>query len=457
MDLLARVASDSLLMDAWIATRAADAEDGYVARDVRDWERRVLVELATLKAELEDMTWVPEQVRTFTLADHPGRIFTQSTVRDRVVERVLSSVISDIVDREFSPFSFAYRKGLGHKDALRALRETLGHGWTHVVRTDVEKAFDSIPRRRLLDELSVYVSDQRVIELVARLLARIDHLGVDGIRIPQGSSLSPVLLNIYLDQLDRAVLAAGFTPIRYADDLSIPVSSDRDGLSLLNLLADTLDGMGLRVNSDKTFVVSVDSGFTFLGERITGIGQPAEFDSHVHPRRVVMYALGTGGVLRIRGSRVRLDRDGQTVASVPIPRLRSIVASERVALSRPLLDRACAEGIEVLLTDDHGGFVGRLSRRRGGDVEARRHQYRAVDDPSTSLNWARTFVALKIFNMRVAILREGRRRGEPVTGSRRMEIADSLERSVEHAAQAISVPALMGVEGGCFTAVLQLV
>jgi CRISPR-associated protein Cas1 len=44
-----------------------------------------------------------------------------------------------------------------------------------------------------------------------------------GLGLHQGSPLSPLLCNLYLDGFDRAMLSCGYRAIRYSDDIAIPV------------------------------------------------------------------------------------------------------------------------------------------------------------------------------------------------------------------------------------------
>lgn len=446
-DLLARVANDAALMAAWQNVRESDLADGYLSREARTFERRALDELSRIRAELAEGTWEPGRVRRFPLPDCPDRIITVSTIADRVVERAIAQAIGPAIDDHLSPFSFGYRRGLGTRDALNALWEAAASGWSHVLRTDIEQAFDSIPRQAALDALAQRITDARVVDLVARLLARLDAAGLTGIGIPQGSAVSPLLLNIYLDPIDREILAAGFLPIRYADDLAIPVSGESEGLALIDRLGTAFAELALRLNANKTTVAAFDDGVEFLNQRIRPVGTPDDSDDYAHPRRISQYVLGSGALVRLRSDHVRVDRDGQTVASTHLSRVRQLVLGGRVGLTTPLLHRAAEKGIDIVLMTEHGGYVARLGRRRGGDVRVRQAQFRRAEHQDECLRLAGAFVAGKIANMRVAILRDARRRNASQIPRRDVRRAEALEHSAAFASQAISHTALLGLEG----------
>lgn len=446
--ILQRIAGDAALLAAWNTVREADAQDGALSLQTRRFDYGVLTRLAEIRDELLDGSWRPDQPATFPLpGSAPPRMLTVSSLRDRVVERAFMDVAAPLLDPLLSPFAFGYRKGLGTRDAVAALREAMLSGWSHVVRTDVDAAFDSVPRVRVLNRLGAALPDDSALWIVVRLLERLDG-GVDGVGIPQGSAVSPLLLNLYLDPLDRALLRDGLLPIRYADDLAVPVRGEAQGLQVVELIEEELAGLALRIGDDKTDVVAFDAGVRFLGQLVRPLGSPEGLGVHAHPRRIVIYANGPGGVLRLRGDRVRVDRDGQSVAGAPLSRVRQIVVGGRVGITTPLLQRASQLGVDVVLTNATGGYVGRFSRRRGGDVRIRQQQFRAADDSERSLALAAGFVAGKIRNMRVAALRELRRSGRALEdGGWPAAYAEELDRIAAHAAAAASTAVLMGLEG----------
>jgi hypothetical protein len=79
----------------------------------------------------------------------------------------------------------------------------------------------------------------------------------------QGSALSPVLANLYLDGFDRRLLAEGFQVVRYSDDVAIPVPDRPTGERVLELAADAAADLQLRLNVEDTAAVAFDEGVRF--------------------------------------------------------------------------------------------------------------------------------------------------------------------------------------------------
>jgi CRISP-associated protein Cas1 len=85
----------------------------------------------------------------------------------------------------------------------------------------------------------------------------------------QGSSLSPVLTNLYLDAFDRDLLNSGHRVLRYSDDFAIPVTTHHQGEQILELTTEALRRLDLELNEAKSRIESFDEGVDFLGKTTT--------------------------------------------------------------------------------------------------------------------------------------------------------------------------------------------
>ena len=192
------------------------------------------------------------------------------TVADRVLQTAVAMVLTPILEREFEDTSFAYRRGRGVLQATQRIERLRDEGFVWVVDADIESFFDHIPRAPLLTALHTLVRDDRLIALVNQWLSAPIAL-VDGSitprerGLPQGSPLSPLLSNLYLDTLDEAMLDADHRIVRFADDFVILCRSQSEAESALALTQDVLTSLALRLNSEKTRLVDFNRDFRFLG------------------------------------------------------------------------------------------------------------------------------------------------------------------------------------------------
>lgn len=447
--LLARVADEASLISAWSEIRERAYEKPTIDPAIVAFDRGVLGTLAALGDQVRSGRWRPRELRRVTIPESDGdvRVLHVPAVADRVGERAVLAVVDPLVDPHLSPFSFAYRSGLGVRDALRALAQGRDSGRAWCVRADIKDCFDSIPRRRVLELVARFVDDEQLLQLIRLLVTRPVEgeppRRLLGRGLSQGCALSPLLCNLYLDEFDRRLSAAGRYLVRYADDLAV-VTEDRAGAQdALDDVRAGLSEIGLAPNEDKTAVVSFAEGVPFLGA-VVGERDARAADDSAHPLEATVYVTEQGALVRSRGDRLRVTSGGTVVFTAGFARVRQLVLVGRVGMTTPLLHRALAEELDLLLLDGQGGFVGRLSRGTTGNIEVRRAQYRAADDDERCVAFARAVVAGKIANMRAMLMRTARGRAELVG-------LDQLgaRLSDRHAAtdRAASLPEIMGIEG----------
>lgn len=210
-----------------------------------------------------------------------------------MVERALLQVLDPLIDPTLSPWSCAYRRGIGTSNALRMLADARDDGLHYVLRTDVEDCFEQIPRWRVLERLSAAIDDPPTVTLVGELLAR-RLVGRNAPLLPQGrglhqgSPLSPLLCNLYLDLFDRAILHAGWIPIRFGDDIAIPTRNRREAELALDSVRAALKDLDLSPNLGKTKIVTFDQGVPFLGQILgAAIRSPGRGDGEAVGRHCV--------------------------------------------------------------------------------------------------------------------------------------------------------------------------
>ena len=153
----------------------------------------------------------------------------------------------------------------------RAL-EYFENGKRKVVEMDLEKFFDRVNHDKLMSILCERITDKPLLKLIRRYLqAGIMEDGLVSLRTegtPQGSPLSPILSNILLDKLDKELEKRKLSFVRYADDCSIYVGSQRAAERVLQSVTRFLeDKLLLRVNREKSKISRPDQchllGFGF--------------------------------------------------------------------------------------------------------------------------------------------------------------------------------------------------
>lgn len=262
---------------AFKAVKRNRGAPGIDRQSVARFEKDLPRQLERLHRELKEDRYQPRPALRKWI-EKPGRKEKRPlgipAVRDRVVEAALKNVIEPVVEREFHECSHGFRPGRGTKSALREVDRHLKEGSLHVVEVDIRGLFDHLEHDRLMERVGAKVSDGRVLGLIEATLNR----GVleDGTfqetttGVPQGGVLSPLLANIYLNELDHELGEHRHRVIRYADDLVVMCRSQSEADEVLERLEAWMASNGLELHSEKTGMVNMNekgAGFDFLGYR----------------------------------------------------------------------------------------------------------------------------------------------------------------------------------------------
>lgn len=232
-----------------------------------------------IAAKLQAGDYQPGAIRGVGLPKPQGgeRILGIPNVQDRVIQQALNQTLSPIFEAEFSAHSYGYRPGRSAHDAIRAAQSQVQSGKSWTIDIDISAFFDEVDHDLLMAKISRNVRDKRVLKLIGRYLrAPMQRDGQQEKRsrgTPQGGPLSPLLANIYLDELDHELERRGLSFCRYADDVVLFVGSERSGERILaSLTAWIANHLKLRVNVNKSGVGRPWNG-KFLGFRITRDGR----------------------------------------------------------------------------------------------------------------------------------------------------------------------------------------
>ncbi|WP_448583244.1 CRISPR-associated primase-polymerase type A1 [Thermocrinis sp.] len=272
-----QVLSSSTLQEAWRRVLMRGGSPGLDGMAVETFALKAEQHLQRLAKELAENRYQPYPPRWIEVPKRSGgvRRLAILCVRDRIVQLALHIVLSPLWDKRFAPCSYAYRPGRSALQAVAAVERARAMGKVWVIDADIESFFDSVPHKPLFDLLQEWLPDERVRQLVQLCVTAT--APTRGRGIAQGAPLSPLLANLYLHPFDEAISQAGYSLVRYADDFVILCATRLQAEEALQRAERLLNGLGLRLNTNKTRIVYWDEGFTFLGYVFTKDGKfPSE-------------------------------------------------------------------------------------------------------------------------------------------------------------------------------------
>ena len=255
---------------AWKRVKANKGGAGVDGLDIEQTAQRIRQSWPDTRQALLTGRYRPSPVRKVMIPKPDGsqRELGIPTVTDRLIQQALLQVLQPLIDPTFSEHSHGFRPGRRAHDAVKAARKFVQSGERVVVDVDLAQFFDRVNHDILIDRLKKRTDDAGVIRLVrAYLNAGIMDGGVVVDRhlgTPQGGPLSPLLANVLLDEVDKALEARGYCFARYADDCNVYVGSKRAGERAMVYLRKLYAKLQLQINEAKSAVASA-FGRKFLG------------------------------------------------------------------------------------------------------------------------------------------------------------------------------------------------
>jgi RNA-directed DNA polymerase len=235
--------------------------------------------LKQIQDELIAGTYQPMRNRRQEIPKDGGkkvRVLSIPTIRDRVVQGALKLILEPVFEADFQPGSYGYRPKRTAHEAIHRVAKAIYTGKTRVIDLDLRAYFDNVKHHLLLNKVSRRIKDGKIMGLLKKMLKVSGKKGV-----PQGGVISPLLSNLYLNEVDqmleraRAVTRSGSHThteyARFADDMVILVDAypQQDWLyhALERRLREEFAKLQIEINEEKSRKVDLTKGesFGFLG------------------------------------------------------------------------------------------------------------------------------------------------------------------------------------------------
>jgi len=227
------------------------------------------------------------------------------TVLDRIVQECIRIIIEPICEARFYPHSYGFRPYRAQKHAVRDIVNIINGSNksdtmpVYALEGDIKGCFDNINHRVLLSKLwKIGIHDKRLLKIISQMLKagymEQDAFSDTSVGTGQGSVLSPLLANVYLNDFDwyvgrkyyhphpkaklrssdmRKLRQQGILPkynIRFADDWVILTTAEKKAHRLKKELSKYFKHrLKLEISEEKTVVTNMAvSGVRFLGFNI---------------------------------------------------------------------------------------------------------------------------------------------------------------------------------------------
>ena len=268
-----QILRDRVLMAAWKKVEANKGAGGIDGETIKSYGENIDKNIADLLQQLKEKEYQASPVRRVYIPKKNGKMRPLGipTLKDRVVQQAVVDILQPKFEENiFHRWSCGYRSNLG---ATRAVQLVLWHietGYNHIYDCDIRGFFDNIPHKKLMRVLNKYIADGTVLDMIwqwlkAGYMEEGKYHDVES-GTPQGGVVSPLLANIYLNELDWKLEEHGIRFVRYADDFLLFAKTEEDIEKAAQVARKTLQELGLEVAMEKTRIVDFNKDdFDFLG------------------------------------------------------------------------------------------------------------------------------------------------------------------------------------------------
>ena len=278
MKLMDEVLSKDNLNQAYLQVtrnKGASGVDDMTCEEVKDYLK---VHGNELISQIKSREYKPLPVRRVEIPKPNGgvRKLGIPTVIDRIIQQALVQKLTPIFEPTFSEYSYGFRPNRRCQNAIDRALELLNQGYEWIIDLDLEKFFDNVPQDKLIRLVDNMVNDSDITALIHKYLKA--GVLINGefeettVGTPQGGNLSPLLSNIYLNELDKELERRGLHFARYADDCVIFVKTENAAKRVMFHIVKFIETkLKLKVNAEKTHITKPNNlkylGFSFWKDK----------------------------------------------------------------------------------------------------------------------------------------------------------------------------------------------
>lgn len=336
---------------------------------------------------------------------------------DRLLLRVLAQVIQPYMEPDFSSHSYAYQNGKGITKAIEDAADFIQQGNIYVAEIDIQNFFDEIPHERLFHLLENLFIDKRICNLIMRYVSysyQTNHkILIKEKGISQGSSLSPLLSNLYLDSFDKELEECRYNFCRFADNINIYCTSIDEASTQYAKTTKLLLQYDLPLNTKKSGVYSVFNR-KYLGHSFSKKGTSIIVEKYNWKKQTIYSHWHRDSIQKI-GKDFHIINDGiltkkdftllfeneEKRCQIPLEAIDAINIYSNVIFSDSIFNQLSHYGIHINLYDKYGNHLGSyipVNQRNQTKVWIK--QVSIYNNPSERLFYAKKIIMAAIHNIR---------------------------------------------------------
>ncbi len=429
-----------------------------------------------IRQEIENNKYQPENIILKEIINYKGkrRLVSILNIKDKFISKLLLEVLEKYIAPNFSENSFAYQKGKGTTQAILKIKKLVEEGNEIVGKIDIKDYFDTINHEKLLKMMQDVKIERRVIELINKFIkCKVDYQYSTYTKtqgIIQGSTLSAILSNIYLDSFDKELDKLNIKYIRYCDDINIFGKDKKEVYSTIKFIEKRLkEQYLLNINHNKTEITNVFYtkflGYKLIknkfGVEIVKISKEVQYTNRWRTNSLEKinneYHIINEGILSQSDYTILFENKNKKVY-IPIEATKILNIYSNIIINSNFFNLMNSKDIIVNLFDKHNRYIGKfIPNNTRKSCLLLLKQVEIYNDYNKRMNMAKDILSSEIYNLKSNLKYYNRRYNHDI--KEKIKLIEKAEKEInlikEHEKLLLCEARIKGIYYSCFNEILQ--
>ena len=429
-----------------------------------------------IRQEIENNKYQPENIILKEIINYKGkrRLVSILNIKDKFISKLLLEVLEKYIAPDFSENSFAYQKGKGTTQAILKIKKLVEEGNEIVGKIDIKDYFDTINHEKLLKMMQDVKIERRVIELINKFIkCKVDYQYSTYTKtqgIIQGSPLSAILSNIYLDSFDKELDKLNIKYIRYCDDINIFGKDKKEVYSTIKFIEKRLkEQYLLNINHNKTEITNVFYtkflGYKLIknkfGVEIVKISKEVQYTNRWRTNSLEKinneYHIVNEGILSQSDYTILFENKNKKVY-IPIEATKILNIYSNIIINSNFFNLMNSKNIIVNLFDKHNRYIGKfIPNNTRKSCLLLLKQVEIYNDYNKRMNMAKDILSSEIYNLKSNLKYYNRRYNHDI--KEKIKLIEKAEKEInlikEHEKLLLCEARIKGIYYSCFNEILQ--
>ena len=429
-----------------------------------------------IRQEIENNKYQPENIILKEIINYKGkrRLVSILNIKDKFISKLLLEVLEKYIAPNFSENSFAYQKGKGTTQAILKIKKLVEEGKEIVGKIDIKDYFDTINHEKLLKMMQDVKIERRVIELINKFIkCKVDYQYSTYTKtqgIIQGSPLSAILSNIYLDSFDKELDKLNIKYIRYCDDINIFGKDKKEVYSTIKFIEKRLkEQYLLNINHNQTEITNVFYtkflGYKLIknkfGVEIVKISKEVQYTNRWRTNSLEKinneYHIINEGILSQSDYTILFENKNKKVY-IPIEATKILNIYSNIIINSNFFNLMNSKNIIVNLFDKHNRYIGKfIPNNTRKSCLLLLKQVEIYNDYNKRMNMAKDILSSEIYNLKSNLKYYNRRYNHDI--KEKIKLIEKAEKEInlikEHEKLLLCEARIKGIYYSCFNEILQ--